>query len=65
MVLIIINLGFTFLYPGISIGGHIGGLIGGILVMLGYMQFRRSVPLAIACALAVSVGAIVFAYAAV
>src|SRR2546421_236514 len=28
-ILIIINLGFSFLFPGISIGGHIGGLIGG------------------------------------
>jgi membrane associated rhomboid family serine protease len=27
--LLVINLVFTFLFPGISIGGHIGGIIGG------------------------------------
>jgi membrane associated rhomboid family serine protease len=27
--LLLINLVFTFLFPGISIGGHIGGIIGG------------------------------------
>lgn len=30
-MLVLINLGFTFLVPGISIGGHIGGLLGGAL----------------------------------
>jgi len=29
--LIVINLLFTFLYPGISVGGHIGGLIAGAI----------------------------------
>jgi membrane associated rhomboid family serine protease len=29
--LIVINLVFTFLIPGISVGGHVGGLIGGLL----------------------------------
>ena len=29
MGLVVINLLFTFLIPGVSIGGHIGGLVGG------------------------------------
>jgi len=34
--LVAINLGLSFVIPGISWGGHVGGLIGGILVMLAY-----------------------------
>jgi membrane associated rhomboid family serine protease len=34
--LVAINLGISFVIPGISWGGHVGGLIGGILIMLGY-----------------------------
>jgi membrane associated rhomboid family serine protease len=30
-LILAINLGFTFLVPGISIGGHLGGLVGGVL----------------------------------
>jgi len=65
LVLVIVNLAFSFAVPGISIGGHIGGLIGGILVMLGYMQFRRSPQLSAAAAVAVGVAAVVFAYAVI
>jgi membrane associated rhomboid family serine protease len=36
---IVLNLAFTFLIPGISIGGHIGGLIGGALCALALMRF--------------------------
>jgi membrane associated rhomboid family serine protease len=32
--LILINLGLSFIVPGIAIGGHIGGLIGGVLAAL-------------------------------
>lgn len=35
--LIIVNLLFTFFYPGISVGGHVGGLLGGALA--GYVVF--------------------------
>jgi membrane associated rhomboid family serine protease len=34
--LVAINLGLSFVIPGISWGGHVGGLIGGILIMLAY-----------------------------
>ena len=65
LVLIVINLIFSFSVSGISVGGHIGGLIGGIVVMLGYTQFRRSIPLSIATAVAVCIASVVFAFAVV
>jgi membrane associated rhomboid family serine protease len=42
-MLIIFNLGLSFLLSGISIGGHIGGLIGGALagIALGYADRHR------------------------
>jgi membrane associated rhomboid family serine protease len=37
--LLLINLAFSFLFPGISIGGHVGGIVGGAaagLILSGY-----------------------------
>jgi membrane associated rhomboid family serine protease len=36
MVLVVINLGLSFVIPNIAWGGHVGGLIGGILITLAY-----------------------------
>jgi membrane associated rhomboid family serine protease len=68
-VTLVLNLGITFLIPGIAIGGHIGGLIAGGIA--GYLLFevadrRRSaeVPVLVACmglAVALAVGCIVVA----
>ncbi len=65
LMLIVLNLVFTVAVPGISIGGHIGGLIAGIVLMLAFMQFRRSVQLSLASAIALAGVAIVFAYSVV
>ncbi len=62
---IVINLVITFSIPGISIGAHIGGLIAGIVVMAAYLRFRGSAQLSIAAAAAVTVAAVVFAYAVI
>jgi len=59
-LLIIFNLGLSFLLAGISIGGHIGGLIGGALagMALGYADSRRSRGLGYAACAVLSVLAI-------
>ena len=64
IALIVLNLLISFL-PGISIGGHIGGFIGGAILMLLYLQFRRSNALAIASAVAVGVVSVIVAYAVI
>lgn len=56
--LLMVNLLFTFLIPGISIGGHIGGLAGGLvagwlLVDLGPRLGNRVAPLLLCVAVAV------------
>ncbi len=40
LTLIVLNLAFTFFYPGISVGGHIGGLVGGIVSALVLTRLR-------------------------
>jgi len=66
-----INLLFTFLIPGISIGGHVGGLIGGAIaafLLLGLSRQTGSPPVGIAaCAgfgVACAVGSVILAQAA-
>ena len=44
-VLILLNLGLSFVLNNISIGGHIGGLVGGVLVGVAFeLASRRRVP---------------------
>ena len=57
---ILINLGITFIIPGISIGGHVGGLVGGLIA--GYLLFdlgerRRAAALALGGCLVLAVAA--------
>jgi membrane associated rhomboid family serine protease len=59
--LIILNLVFSFLLPGISIGGHIGGLIAGVVLMWVLLNVRRSTALSVAAT--VAAGAIAVAIA--
>ncbi|HVV57101.1 MAG TPA: rhomboid family intramembrane serine protease, partial [Gaiellaceae bacterium] len=59
--LIVLNLVFSFLLPGISIGGHIGGLIGGAVLMWVLLNVRRSNALSFAAS--VAAGAIAIAVA--
>jgi membrane associated rhomboid family serine protease len=66
MVLILVNLAFTFAVPGISIGGHLGGLAGGIVATYGLMRFRvREQALGIAIAIGVGFASVAIAYARV
>jgi membrane associated rhomboid family serine protease len=65
LMLIVLNLVFTVAVPGISIGGHIGGLTAGIVTMLAFTQFRGSVQLSLASAVALAAVAVVFAYSVI
>ena len=65
MGLVVLNLAFTFLIPGISIGGHVGGLIGGALCALAFSSFRRSPALATVSIVAVGVLSVAVALAQV
>jgi membrane associated rhomboid family serine protease len=55
---ILINLAFTFLVPGISIGGHVGGLLGGLIAGFLHDVVRRRLgaPAAVGIALVAAFG---------
>jgi membrane associated rhomboid family serine protease len=59
-MLIVLNLGLSFVLSGISIGGHIGGLIGGALagVALGYADRHRQRALGYAACLILMIVAV-------
>ena len=65
MGLVVINLLFTVLVPGVSIGGHIGGLIGGALCALAFSSLRRQPALATLSMAAVGALSVVVAIAQV
>jgi len=56
MVLILVNMAFTFAVPGISIGGHLGGLAGGIVATYGLMRYRLPPHRMLGYLIAVGVG---------
>jgi membrane associated rhomboid family serine protease len=62
--LVVLNLAFTFVVPGVSIGGHIGGLIGGAGAILAFLALRRTPALATAAVVGVGVLSIAVAMAA-
>jgi len=70
LLLVLFNLGFTFIHPtSISVGGHLGGLAGGALAVLAFAGFGRSHPvygrldlLTTASFVSVAAGSVVVAY---
>jgi membrane associated rhomboid family serine protease len=64
-MLIVLNLGLSFLLSNISVGGHIGGLVGGVLVgvVFNLADRRRSQALAYAGCLALAAVAVAGALA--
>ena len=68
LIVVILNLAFTFLVPNISIGGHLGGLIGGMLAMAAlsiagrHPVYGRFDLLSLLALLAIAAGSIFVAY---
>jgi membrane associated rhomboid family serine protease len=61
-----LSLIFTFVIPGISIGGHLGGLAGGALAMLAINRLDRRYPvLATAAVVGVGIVSVLVAYSQV
>jgi membrane associated rhomboid family serine protease len=60
-ILILFNLGLSFIVPGIAIGGHIGGLVGGVLAALAINLGARFRSLALSLAGCVAVSAVAVA----
>lgn len=60
--LILLNLVFTFLVPGISIGGHVGGLFAGVVLMWLLLHSRRSALYSILSTLGVIAASVIVAY---
>jgi membrane associated rhomboid family serine protease len=65
MGLVVFNLIFTLLIPGVSIGGHIGGGLGGAVAALAFASFRRTPVLAIVSVAAIGAASVALALAQV
>ncbi len=63
MLLIVVNLAFSFTASNISVGGHIGGLVAGILgtVVLARFRYRRQ-AIAVAALVAIGAASVVLSY---
>ena len=61
MGLVVFNLIFTLLIPGVSLGGHIGGGIGGAIAALAFSSLRRTPALATLSVAAVGVVSVMLA----
>jgi membrane associated rhomboid family serine protease len=65
MGLVVFNLVFTFLVPGISIGGHVGGLIGGAAAALAFLYLRRMPAVATLAVAGVGAASVLVAFSQV